>query len=182
MLAMRSYQAQQAVAYLNSQLSTVANQPSSPLITNNVQMAELDPYALALLANALIAVDPQDQLAVELLNQLVARASESSDGYFSWQSGTTTYMGGYGDASNIETSAMMVLAALRSGRQTDAAQKAIDGLVTKRNGDGYYYSTQTTVLVLKALLLAAKQGGEGKNRHRHIDAQSWSKANGADRR
>jgi hypothetical protein len=35
-------------------------------------------------------------------------------------------------------------------------------LIASRNANGYYYSTQTTVLVLKALLLAAKEGGEGK--------------------
>ena len=72
----------------------------------------------------------------------------------------TTYMGGYGNVSNIETAAMTAIALLRLGQHLDVAQGAIDSILSQRDPNGMFYSTQTTVLALKALLLAAEQGGE----------------------
>lgn len=156
---------QRAVGYLHGQLAqylqaqTQNNQANSPLAT---PPAALDPYAAAMLANALIAADPQGSAGQidQLLSQLLTSAETDTQGYFTWSSGMTTYMGGYGNVSNIETAAMTAIALLRVGQHLDVAQGAIDAILSQRDPNGMFYSTQTTVLALKALLLAAEQGGE----------------------
>ncbi len=156
---------QRAVGYLHGQLAqylqaqTQNNQANSPLTT---PPAALDPYAAAMLANALIAADPQGSAGQidQLLSQLLTSAETDTQGYFTWSSGMTTYMGGYGNVSNIETAAMTAIALLRVGQHLDVAQGAIDAILSQRDPNGMFYSTQTTVLALKALLLAAEQGGE----------------------
>ena len=55
---------------------------------------------------------------------------------------------------------MAVIAMLRSGQHLNEAQSALDQLVSQRDVNGMYYNTQSTVLMLKALLLAAKEGGK----------------------
>ena len=152
---------QRAIAYLYSTLEGYENSPlNSPLQPSlSVQQADqlgLDPYGLAMMANALVAVDPQDALAQNLLDELLARASTDETGALSWQSQGQTYMGGYGDAVNIETGAMTAMALLRSGYKLEMAQLIIDYLVTQRNQHGAFGPTQTTVLTLKALLAAMK--------------------------
>ena len=159
-------QVQWAVDYLLSELTPYLagqvqpGQSTSPLATPPQQ---LDPYAAALVANALIAGAPDrgapqiDQLVALLLDS----AETDANGYYAWSSGMTTYMGGYGDVSNIEAAAMTAIALLRLGQHPDVAQGAIDSIISQRNPNGMFYSTQTTVLALKALLLAAAQGGEG---------------------
>lgn len=157
---------QRGVDYMLGQLSQFAfttgqrDQPASPLAAPR---QALDPYAAALIANALIAAAP-DAATLEidqLLDQLVTSAGQDTQGYYSWNSGMSTYMGGYGNISRIETAAMTAIALIRRGQQLDVAQGALDWLISQRDPNGMFYSTQTTVLALKALLLAAKEGGEG---------------------
>jgi uncharacterized protein YfaS (alpha-2-macroglobulin family) len=155
---------QRAVAYLHGQLvhyqqmQTQNSQANSPLAT---PPAMLDPYAAAMLANALIAADPQGSAGQieQLISQLLSSADKDGQGYFTWSSGMTTYMGGYGNVSDIETAAMTAIALLRLEQHLDVAQGAIDSILSQRDPNGMFYSTQTTVLALKALLLAAEQGG-----------------------
>ena len=157
---------QRGVDYIETQLNqyltmqTQASQSTSPLATPAQQ---LDPYATAMIANALIAAAP-DQAAGQidqLIEQLLKSADSDANGYYAWSSGMATYMGGYGTVSNIETAAMTAIALLRLGEHPDVAQGAIDSVISQRDPNGMFYSTQTTVLALKALLLAAEQGGEG---------------------
>lgn len=153
-----------AVGYLHSALTphlqSQPGQSTSPLAT---PATPLDPYMAAMLANALIAADPQGSAAQidQLLTQLLNSAQRDANGYFTWSSNMTTYMGGYGNVSNIETAAMTAIALLRLGQHADVAQGAIDSIISQRDPNGMFYSTQTTVLALKALLLAAEQGGQG---------------------
>jgi len=157
---------QRAVGYLREQLAQYAqpqsqsSQSTSPLAT---PPAKLDPYAAAMLVNALIAADPQGSAGQidQLIGQLLTSAQSDANGYFTWSSGMTTYLGGYGNVSNIETAAMTAIALLRLGQHADVAQGAIDSIISQRDPNGMFYTTQTTVLALKALLLAAEQGGEG---------------------
>lgn len=156
---------QRAVGYLQSQLMQYlqppapAGQSTSPLAA---PPAQLDPYVVAMVANALIAADPQGAAGAieQLITQLLNSAQQDANGYFSWSSGMATYMGGSGDVSNIETAAMTAIALLRLEQHQELAQGAIDFIISQRNPNGMFYSTQTTVLALKALLLAAEQGGQ----------------------
>ncbi len=157
---------QRGVDYIGTQLAQYlaaqieASQSTSPLATPPQQ---LDPYAVALVANALIAAAPERSATQinGLIEELLSRAETDANGYYNWSSGMTTYMGGYGNVSNIETAAMSAIALLRLGEHLDVAQGAIDSIISQRDPNGMFYTTQTTVLALKALLLAAEQGGQG---------------------
>lgn len=160
-----SGQVQQGVEYIIAQLEQYltpipqAGQSTSPL---SAPVQQLDPYAAALVANALVAAAPERAASQidQLINQLLSSADTNAEGYYSWSSGMTTYMGGYGNTSNIEVAAMSAIALLRLGQHLDVAQGAVDYIITQRDPNGMFYTTQTTVLALKALLLAAEQGGE----------------------
>ncbi|MFQ5879110.1 MAG: MG2 domain-containing protein [Dehalococcoidia bacterium] len=122
---------------------------------------DLDPYAQALVVNALVAAEPQDTAARELLDELLAKAEQGKDGTLYWRSELPTYMGGHGQVASIETTAMVATALMRSGYRLDVAQPALDYLVSQRDRYGTFYTTQSTILALKALLLGAELGGEG---------------------
>jgi uncharacterized protein YfaS (alpha-2-macroglobulin family) len=157
---------QRGVDYLRAQLVPYltpppqSSQSTSPL---TAPPQALDPYATAMVVNALIAAAPDRATGEidQLIEQLLQSAERDANGYYAWSSGMATYMGGYGNVSNIETAAMTAIALLRLGQQPDVAQGAIDSIISQRDPNGMFYSTQTTVLALKALLLAAEQGGSG---------------------
>ena len=119
-------------------------------------------YGLAMVANAFIAAGvPQSE--VEGVLDLLVNAAVKTDAdaantdTVSWQAGRTTYMGGYAQAADVETSAMAAIALMRAEYRLDVATKAIQALQETRPGGGYYYSTQATVLVLKAMTLHEQQ-------------------------
>ncbi|MEZ4710556.1 MAG: alpha-2-macroglobulin family protein [Caldilineaceae bacterium] len=149
---------QQAVAYLYSTIenyeSSQFNSPlQSPLANQQMEQLGLDPYGLAMTANALIAVEPQERWPrICWMNCWPALPPMTAA--LAWQSRGQTYMGGSGDSVNTETGAMTAIALLRSGYKLEMAQRIIDHLVTQRNQYGAFGPTQTTVLTLKALLAA----------------------------
>ncbi len=122
---------------------------------------DMDPYTLAIVVNALVAVDPGDSSARSLLRGLLSQAETAEDGTPYWRSNLPTYMGGTGTVASVETTAMIAMALLRSGQDREMAQKALDFLASQRDGFGAFQTTQATILSLKALLLGTRLGGEG---------------------
>jgi hypothetical protein len=116
----------------------------------------LDNYTLALIANAYVA-SGEDATAV--LDRLLASAVDGG-GEVYWPAGTSTYLGSYGSAADVETTAMVVQALLRADHALDAAQQGLDYLIGQRDPYGSFYTTQATVQTLKALLLAVDEAGE----------------------
>ena len=106
-------------------------------------------YSLALAANALLAMDPRDRDARDLIDRLIPLAQEEDDGLF-WVSDAS--MLGYGYTSNIETTALMVLALQRSGGHPELVERALAYLIDQRQPYGAFGTTQSTILVLKALI------------------------------
>ena len=139
----------------SSQRSSRSNQTSSTPEPEAPQ--GFDAYTLALVANALVAAGED---ATPVLDMLLAQA-ETEDDLVYWVAGGETYMGSYGGPANIETTALVAQALLRSNYELDIAQKALDYLVANRDYAGSFYTTQATIQALKALILAAKAGGEG---------------------
>ena len=112
---------------------------------------KLSNNTLALMANALIAGDGD---AMPVIEQLLERA-EREDGQVYWTPGTETYLGSYGSAATVEVTAIVAQALLRSDTAPDLAQQALDYLIANRDPNGSFQTTQATIQVLKALLLAA---------------------------
>ncbi|MEJ2210338.1 MAG: alpha-2-macroglobulin family protein, partial [Anaerolineae bacterium] len=119
-----------------------------------------DAYALALVANALAAADPEGSATGAALDTLAQMAELDGEGAY-WQSGIATFVGGTGETASIETTALAAYAFLRAGRHTDLANQALTYLIRQKDSYGTWHSTQATVQTLKALLLSVREGGEG---------------------
>jgi uncharacterized protein YfaS (alpha-2-macroglobulin family) len=119
-----------------------------------------DPYVLALVANALAAADPEGSSTEAALERLAGMAETEGNGAY-WSSGISTFMGSTGDTGSIETTALAAYAFLRAEQHTDLANQALTYLIQQKDSYGTWYSTQATVLTLKALLLSVSKGGEG---------------------
>ncbi len=127
-------------------------------LTKAVIPSEADSYLLALTANALIAAGSPAQ---PLLDELAGRALPDRNDSVRWTSNATTWLLGYGETVTLETTALVTIAFLRAGEYRDLATRGLRFLTDRRDRLGAYGSTQSTVMVLKALILAAQQGGEG---------------------
>ncbi len=114
-----------------------------------------DPYLLALVANALLALDPEGEYAGPYLDRLAEMARTSEDGKRTWweqpAAARTTFYGA-GRGSQVETTALAALALIHANRHPGAARGALVWLVSQKGSAGTWYSTQATVLALKALL------------------------------
>jgi uncharacterized protein YfaS (alpha-2-macroglobulin family) len=130
-----------------------------------------DPYALALVANALLAMDATDRDAAPYLDRLDRVKRSSADGKLAWwdsPSGGTMFYGA-GRSGNIETTSLAALVLLHAGRHPATARAALQWIVGQRDGGGAWHSTQATVLALKALLAGAgKPLGDGRPQHVEI--------------
>jgi uncharacterized protein YfaS (alpha-2-macroglobulin family) len=121
-------------------------------------------YDLGLVANALVAYD----VALEgkttgatdaALDRLAGMASQDGEAAY-WDAGRETYMGGYGDSSRLEATALAALAFIRAGKHGDLANAALTYLVRNKDSFGTWDTTSATVLTLKALIASVKSGAE----------------------
>jgi hypothetical protein len=119
-----------------------------------------DPYVLALVANALTAIDPKGPLA-EYLDRLDALKRADSDGRLAWweqgAAGRTMFYGA-GRSGSVEATALACLAMISTGRHPATARSALAWLAEQKDPSGTWHSTQATVLALKALV-----AGTGKS-------------------
>ncbi len=114
-----------------------------------------DPYVLALVCNALLAIDSNDPAVRPYLDQLVALKRADADSRYVWweqAAGRRTTFYGAGLSGDIETTALSTLALLASGRNNADARAALTWLVAQKDRLGTWHSTQATVLAFKALL------------------------------
>ncbi len=112
-----------------------------------------DPYLLALLCNALLVLDPSGVEAEPYLERLERR--KTVDGkHIYWQLNpeSRTVFYGAGVGGNVEATALAVLALSKSKRNPNLVKSALAWLVQNKGPGGLWYSTQATVLALKALL------------------------------
>ncbi|MCA9970969.1 MAG: hypothetical protein KC425_12175 [Anaerolineales bacterium] len=120
-----------------------------------------DPYALALIANAFVAADAVQQ-GQEVLNRLAGMAQLDGDTAF-WGADSGTFMGSYGEAGNLETTALATLAFIYSGGYTDLANKGLLYLIQNKDSFGNWQTTQATILSLQAFIASARLGSQQTN-------------------
>jgi hypothetical protein len=118
-----------------------------------------DPYAQALVANALVAYDPNESIARDALARLDQSRATDADGAY-WSSKVGSFTGAYGTAGNIETTALAAYAFLRARAYPESAQRAITYLIQKKYPNGTWGSTQATILTLRALVESVYATGE----------------------
>ncbi len=121
---------------------------------------ENDSYALAVIANALVAADKNSEMAARALEKLVAQKTEDARTAH-WNSKAPTSTGAKGNSADLETTALAVYALMRSGRYSSLVNKVLTYLVQHKDPQGTWGSTQATVWSLRALLAAMdKAAGE----------------------
>ena len=117
--------------------------------------AQDNPYVLALIANALLAIDAHDTNAAACLARLDQLKQIASNGKSCWWSqvpGARTAFYGAGVSGNVETTAMATLAYIRANRNPTTVRNALTWLISQKDAHGTWHSTQATVLALKALI------------------------------
>jgi hypothetical protein len=110
-----------------------------------------DAYLIAMMANAAYSFKDAKK-GDELLSALIAL--QDKDG--SWTGSTHSITYSQGQSLTVETTAMSIMALLKSGKNTLELNNAVKFLVGARSGYGVFSTTQGTVLALKALTEFAK--------------------------
>jgi uncharacterized protein YfaS (alpha-2-macroglobulin family) len=126
-----------------------------------------DPHTLALVCNALVAIDAKHQGVSAYLDELARRGKRSDDGmlvYWEKDAGQRTLFHGGGLAGQVETTALTTLALLPSQKYPDETRGALAYLMARKDPNGTWYSTQATVLALKAILAGTTQVPVDKER------------------
>lgn len=149
------------------------------LVTRNPATID-DPYVLALVANAIAAIDRSSDSAAAFLNRLDSLRQSSPDGKRVWwqaDSNRRTLFYGGGISRRVEATAMASLALMHSGGRHGATLRgALAWLAEQKDAHGTWHSTQATVLALKALLAATERPlGEAAVRQIEIsiDGKPW---------
>jgi uncharacterized protein YfaS (alpha-2-macroglobulin family) len=133
-------------------------------LRNNLTLNE-DSHTLALVANALAAYDEDDPLTRVVLEELDERKVEENN-WIHWTSpaayrGYGTFTGSSGEMKDTETTALVAIAYLTTGFGEPG--KILEYLISVKDAWGTWGSTQTTVLSMKALVLAARTQLTGVN-------------------
>ncbi|MCW3078062.1 MAG: large extracellular alpha-helical protein [Bacteroidetes bacterium] len=111
-----------------------------------------DPYMLAMIANASYSMNKKTKGDEALM---VLLSKQAKDGSFTGSTHSITYS--QGNSLTIETTALSIIAALKSqGKNAGALTNAVQFLTGTRSGSGVFSSTQGTILALKALTEYAK--------------------------
>ncbi len=129
---------------------------SIEFIRDNVQKAD-NAYILALAANALASWDAKDDDTHAALVKLLKKLDEKKKDMPEWKAvsfpaGGQSLSYARGDSLTVETTAMAVLAMLKSGEFANDVNQALVYLVKSKDPNGTWGSTQATILALKALV------------------------------
>ncbi|MBI2808306.1 MAG: hypothetical protein HYX68_25240 [Planctomycetes bacterium] len=127
-------------------------------IRNNLDAAGDNAYILALAANALAAYDPKDDSTLQVCQRLDKLRKEEPQlkvQFFPARGTSLTY--GRGDSVSVESTALAVLAMMKTGQFNASVNQSLAYLVKSKHASGTWGTTQATILALKALL--AGMGG-----------------------
>ncbi len=112
-----------------------------------------DAYMLALVANAFVAMEPGSEITLKILRKLVDMAKEDNGALY-WESNIPSITFTRDKGADIEASGLATYALLKSGKFSDITNKALTYLIRSKDPNGTWYTTQGTIIVLRALLSA----------------------------
>lgn len=120
--------------------------------------ASPDAYTLALVTEAVVTAAPTSAFATTLLARL--DAAKTVDGEkVRWNADDTqTNFYATGSDASVSATAIATHAMLSAGGYPSTAGKAIAWLVSQRDANGNFGSTQATIWTLRALIVAATKG------------------------
>ena len=154
-------------ALLDSGLKAPELKKSVEYIRTHAKDAD-NAYILALAANALAAWDAKDDSTHEVLTKVLQKLEQKKQEKPEWKAVCYPAQGqslsyARDDSLTVETTALAVLAMLRSGQFTNSVNQGLTYLIKSKGPHGAWGSTQATVLALKALVAGAggpKQQGK----------------------
>ncbi len=112
-----------------------------------------DAYTLAIIANALVLFDRNDDSTHQVMEKLKDMAIEDKDTAH-WESKISTITHSHGNSADIETTAMVVQALLKYGKYSPLTKKVLTYLIRQKDSNGTWHGTQATILALKAFLMS----------------------------
>lgn len=124
-------------------------------------LQEKDAYNLALIANALAAYAPDDSMTKAVVERLYEMRVQESNAVY-WKTATASFMGATGESGSLEATALAAMALMRARMYPEAVSGALGYLVQSKDSWGTWYTTQATILSLKALLLATETSGQAE--------------------
>ena len=113
-----------------------------------------DLYTRALVANALAWIDPDDPALLGLLADFAALKIVSPEGLVHWETGLATASGASGSSGDVETTALIAQAMIKTGANPDLVEGAISWLIQQKDTFGTWYTTQPTIQSLRAMTMA----------------------------
>jgi alpha-2-macroglobulin-like protein len=140
--------------YIVYALSEAGRRDLQKELDNVVTIAKekMDPYTLALVANALYAYDAYER-AEEIMKLLLPKQDKS--GFWSGIRHSITRSEGI--SLKLETTSLVCLAIMKSKRPDNLAlTNAVKYIVASRSGSGGFGATQSTILCLKAITAYAQ--------------------------
>jgi len=137
-----------------------AQQAAEFLLASISEAEETPGYTLALVANALVAMDVADEenippATANVLQRLSDLAIREGDAAY-WESGRATYLGSTGTSADTETTALAALALFRAERHVAVANAAVRMLIQNKDSFGAWHTPPATAMALKALLASAE--------------------------
>jgi len=114
-----------------------------------------DAYVLAIVANAFVAIEPDSDETEEVLKTLVNMGEEEDGSYF-WSSQSPSITFSLGKSADIETTGLATYALIKSGKFPDIRNKALNYLIRSKDPRGGWWTTQGTVICLRAIVEAEK--------------------------
>lgn len=118
--------------------------------------SKLDAYTLAVLANFAADYGKDREFTAQTMQLLLDARTEKDEQV--WWTADETSVYATGNSASVETTGLAVQALLKWGQASGAARKALTYLTSKKNGSGNWGTTQATIMVLRALLLATDKG------------------------
>ncbi|MEW6238167.1 MAG: alpha-2-macroglobulin family protein [Candidatus Omnitrophota bacterium] len=120
-----------------------------------------DAYTLAILCNALLALDPQSPATQTCVDRLVEVGIIEGERMV-WKAEASMSFA-RGDNASVEATAWAALALLADGRFHSELGKALNWIIEQKDPNGTWGTTHGTVLALKALLYSLGQRTESAN-------------------
>ncbi len=124
-----------------------------------------DPYVLSIVANALVAADAlgedMDDRTIEVLDRLREIAKTEGEKMW-WESEISGITHSTGKSADLEATGMAAIAFIKSGRYPQVASRVLNYLISQKDANGTWHSTNATTLALRALLLAQKEATAAK--------------------
>jgi len=116
--------------------------------------SEKDAYTRAMCANTLITAGDTSSTAGDILKEFHDKAVVE-EGTVHWTSEGSTLVNSYGNAADVELTALIALAMAGKGAYPQDVNGAVEWLVQSKDPQGNWgYNTQATVLALKTFLKA----------------------------